>query len=277
MSTQTLGLCWGSVPGGGLFDIGRVAADNHLSVITITAGHWLDAYDSGLTEGAIRRRLDDLGVRVGVIDPLIAGLPGVPRADEVEEAMRRFFTFTEEDDRRVAEAVRAPVVNCAHFLGSAVDPALIRERVAEIAERNARSGILTTFEFIPGTGVPDLATALEVVSGSPHARVMFDTWHFARSDGRLDQLAALPPDAIGGMQINDRVPPPPGAAYVPMSGRLSPGEGELPLLEMLRAIEANSPGLDVCMEVFSEELKAMGWDAAGLHMARCGAAVMAAA
>jgi hypothetical protein len=62
-----------------------------------------------------------------------------------------------------------------------------------------------------------------------------------------------------------------------MAGRLCPGEGSLPLEQMLVYIEANSPGLDVCMEVFSAPLKEMGWAAAGRRLAASGRAVLAGA
>ena len=42
-----------------------------------------------------------------------------------------------------------------------------------------------------------------------------------------------------------------------MFGRLLPGEGELPLVPLLRDLLGREPGLTVGVEVFSEELKAL--------------------
>jgi len=42
-----------------------------------------------------------------------------------------------------------------------------------------------------------------------------------------------------------------------MGGRLLPGEGETPLVSLLRALLAKEPGLTVAVEVFSDELKAL--------------------
>ncbi|WP_157217070.1 sugar phosphate isomerase/epimerase family protein [Flavisphingomonas formosensis] len=276
-NSQKLGLCWGSVPGGTLIDIATSGAANGFACITITPGHYIDARAAGLGDGEIRARLSDLGIRVSVIDPLIGVLPGTPAPGEVDPSMRRFFTYSEEDCRRAAAGVEAPTINLAHFLGRPIETAALQDKVGEIAGRNRDAGFSTTLEFIPGTGVPNLATALSIVADIPHAGIMFDTWHFARSDGTLDELVALPPHAIGGMQISDRIPPAPGEPYVPMAGRLCPGEGELPLATMLALIEKSSPGLDICLEVFSEELKAMGWGAAGARMARTGRAALASA
>jgi len=38
-------------------------------------------------------------------------------------------------------------------------------------------------------------------------------------------------------------------------GRLLPGEGALPLAEIIRAVHANAPDLTVNAEIFSEELR----------------------
>lgn len=276
-NSQTLGLCWGSVPGGSLMDIAQTAAQNGFAFITITPGHYLDGREAGLSDGQIRAELVARDIRVSVIDPLIGALPGTPEAASVDPGLRRFFAYTEEECRRAAEATGATTINLAHFLGTPIEIGRLQDSVAGIAARNRDAGFATTLEFIPDTGVPDLATALAIVAAAADAAVMFDTWHFARSGGTLLQLAALPAGAIGGVQISDRIPPPPGEPYVPMAGRLCPGEGELPLAEMLAQIERNSPGADVGMEVFSGELKRMGWAAAGARLARTGRAALDAA
>jgi sugar phosphate isomerase/epimerase len=264
------------VPGGGLVDIVGAAGTNGFAAVTITSGHYDDALAGGMSAGEVRDLLREAGVRVAVIDPLIGALPGVPAPDAVDAAMRRYFTYTAEDCWRAAEGVGAETINLAHFLGRPVELAALQDSVARLAEANHARGFATTFEFIPGTGVPDLATALAVTQGS-RARIMLDTWHLARSGGAAEQIEALPAGAIGGVQLNDWSPPAPGEAYVPMSGRRLPGEGDLPLARILAAVEANSPGLDVCMEVFSAELAALGWQAAAARMARTGQAALDAA
>jgi sugar phosphate isomerase/epimerase len=87
--------------------------------------------------------------------------------------------------------------------------------------------------------------------------VLLDTWHFSRSGSTLEQLAALPPGTINAFQLSDRTPPPPGTPYVPMSGRSFPGDGTMPLAEIIRLCHANKPGLTAEIEVFSAELRAL--------------------
>lgn len=77
-----------------------------------------------------------------------------------------------------------------------------------------------------------------------------------------------PIDAFG-LQLN-RITPPPGSVYVPMSGRSMPGEGELPLGDIIRAALANTLGISGEVEVFNDELRALPSD---LIAARTAAAV----
>jgi len=258
---QRLGLCWGSVPGGTLLDIAQAASVAELSVIAVTPGQVADAL---VARSAVElcRRLDDLGVRVGVIDPLISPVPGTPLPADVEPRMRALFEASQEDCWRAAEAVGARTINLTHFLGVPQPRDAMREALARLAERNGAHGVASTFEFIPGTGVPDLPSAVVVTRDVPGLTIMFDMWHFARSGGRIEDIDALPPGAIGGVQLNDWLPPEPGVPYVPMSGRLMPGDGCLPLADVLARIEANSPGLDVGIEVFNADLARMERDEA---------------
>jgi sugar phosphate isomerase/epimerase len=67
---------------------------------------------------------------------------------------------------------------------------------------------------------------------------MFDTMHFGRSAARISDLAALDPQFIGYVQLCDapRIPVIEDYMEEAMFERMVPGEGELPLLDMLAAL-----------------------------------------
>ncbi len=277
MTAPSLGLCWGSVPGGSLWDIAQAASGAGLACITLHTGLWRDAIAQGASPADIRARLADLGVRVAAIDPLMGPLPGIPPLADVPPALRHFYTYTEEDCFAMAEQLGTRVVNVAHFLGDPeIGPAL-EETIAGIAGRAAARGLVITLEFSPGTGIGDLATAARMAGAIPNAKILVDTWHLARSGGTVADLLALPPGCVGGAQLSDRIAPPPGEPYVPMTGRSIPGDGELPLVDIVRALHANQPGLDMCMEVFSAEIEAMSHAEAAQCMAEAARTVVAAA
>lgn len=253
-----LALCWGTLPGTPLVELAEIAAAAGYAHITITAGLYSQALAAGETDATLRRRLKHAGIGVAVVDPLIGMLPGVPPAETVPEAYRPFLRFTAYECFAAAAALDAPTVNLAHFLGQAVPLAELAETVAQLAARGRREGRVLSIEFIPDTGIPDLATALTLAHlAGGGIGVMFDTWHFVRSNGVIEDLDGLGPHAIGGVQLSDRTPPAPGEAYVPMSGRKLPGEGEIPLVEILRRVLPAAAGVPIGVEVFSAELAAL--------------------
>lgn len=254
-----LGICWGTLIKASLPELIHEAGRNGFGTIAVTPPSYRRCLDSGTSAADLRRMLADNGVRVTVIDPLLAGLPGSPRPEDVPDNLRDGFLHDEDYCYEVAEALGAKVINLAHFLGKSVPLPDMAGAIAAISRRAAQHGLAVSLEFIPGTGMPDLVTANELVelAGESNLGVLFDTWHFVRSGGTLQQLRALPPGRINAVQISDRIPPPPGAAYVPMSGRLFPGEGEQPLDEILKGVFANNASVTVEMEVFSADLAAM--------------------
>jgi len=276
-SPPKIALCWGTLIGAPLETLVDAAGRNELAAITLTSGMYDASRARGASDPALRRRLADRGVRVHAIDPLIGVLPGTPRPDEVPAEHRSYFEFTEEDCYRAAHALQAETINLAHFGGKPVSEAAFVECVGQVARRAQREGVRLTLEFLPESAIPDLATARRIVEaiGAPNLGVMLDTWHFARTGGTVAELAALPPGVISGLQISDRRAPPPGTAYTPMFGRLLPGEGELPLPEILRVLLARDPSLIVGVEVFSEELQKLPADEVARRVALATAKVLA--
>lgn len=244
------GLCWGTVPHASATELVEAAADAGFHAVTLSQVSHADVLDDGGT--ALRAVLERTGVFVESVEPIIAPLPGLPPPAELPPDYRSFARTTTTDGAlRMARAVGARSVNVAHFLGRPVERTRLVDAIGEIVLAADRDDIDVTLEFIPGTGIADLAAALAITAevDHPRLRVLLDTWHLVRSGGGLADLATLPPRSLGGMQISDR-----GDAddevYVPMSGRLMPGEGTLPLEPMLMAALTNSPGIVVCAEVF---------------------------
>jgi sugar phosphate isomerase/epimerase len=123
-----------------------------------------------------------------------------------------------------------------------LDPDLGRtiEQFAITAEMAAERGMVSTTEFAPGLTVADLPRALEVIRQIQRSdfRLLIDTMHLIRSGSCPADLAALDPDLIGYVQLCDA----PRASQFPtymqeaMTERRVPGQGELPLLDILKAI-----------------------------------------
>lgn len=256
---KPLALCWGTVIGAPLETLIEAAGAAQLPAVTLTARMYEESRTRHGSDAALRHLLRSAQVEVHAIDPLISALPGTPSPGDVPAQNRAYFEISEDDCYRAAEALGAETINLAHFGGAAVSEQVFVDCLGGIAQRARRHGVRLTLEFLPESAIPDLALALRLTSAvaADNLAILLDVWHFARSGGTLEQLTALRPDAIGGLQISDRIAPPPGTAYAPMSGRLLPGEGELPLTAWLPALLRRQRRLTaIGVEVFSEELKA---------------------
>jgi sugar phosphate isomerase/epimerase len=270
-----IGLCCGTVVQATLPELIETAARHGFPTITARPATFAAALEAGFTESSLRRLLADAGVRVTMIDGLTRGLPGVPAPETFDPALRARLPFDaldppdEETCLRAAEVLEAPYLNVSLFRGRRVPLAEMADAIGGLCRRAAARGVAIALEFYPESGLPDLDFALGVVHscGEPNCAITLDVWHLARSGGTVEDVRRLPPGVIAGMQISDRVAPPPGATYVPLGGRLAPGEGELPLGDIIRAALANSPGISAEVEVLNDELRDLPTDAVAARIA----------
>jgi sugar phosphate isomerase/epimerase len=268
-----IGLCFGTVHQAGLLEMIELAARHGFPTLQVPPDLYFACRDEGIGAAALRRRLSDAGVRVRLIDAITAGIPGM-RSEPVAFKGRTMPRWDAAACLEANDALEAPVLNLSHYQGHAVPLAEMAEAVGAASRLAASHGVTVALEFIPESGIPTIreAQAITAACGEANCKIMLDTWHLSRGGHGAADIRALPPGAIAAFQLSDRIAPPPGTAYVPMTGRLLPGEGELPLGDIVAAALANSPGLTIEVEVFSEELAAMTADGAA---ARTAAAVQA--
>ncbi len=115
--------------------------------------------------------------------------------------------------------------------------------IAMLVELAAQRGMQTVIEFAPNLTIGDLPTALAAVKhvGRPEFTLLIDTMHFARTGATAADLAAVDPALIGYVQICD-VPMPqvaPDYFQEAMFERLAPGEGDVPLADILAAVPSD--------------------------------------
>ncbi len=118
---------------------------------------------------------------------------------------------------------------------------------AAFCELAQRYGLGAMLEFMPWTEARDLAQATRIVErcGAANAGVLIDPFHFSRSRSRMEDIALVAPSRLRYLQFCDvpaEVPPTMGAILdQARAERLFPGEGELDLLGLLRAVPADVP------------------------------------
>lgn len=137
------------------------------------------------------------------------------------------------------------------------DPAEVVERFAALCNRAGGSTVTVVLEFLPIFSIDTLAAALDVVTKAQYANgaVLVDTLHLARSGGTPDDLRTVARERLPYVQIADAPaaapdPSPAGLREEALHGRLLPGDGELPLGELLAAV----PDVPMSVELRSRRL-----------------------
>ncbi len=253
-----LELCWGTCRGLGLAELANVAGQAGFQAITIPPEMYFVARREGYSDDDLHDALDAAGVVVSVIDPLTAGLPGIPASADVAPQMRSFVQFSARECFEVASALRAPVVNVAHFLGTHEHTAQLARTVEDWCAVAAEHDVRLALEFIPGTGFPDLATTASIIQaiGAPNLGLTFDTWHFYRSGGTVADLEGLTV-RVFSVQLNDATESDAGGGYVPMVDRMLPGSGDLPLVRLVDKLLPLMPAERIGVEVFRKDFRRM--------------------
>jgi len=185
--------------------------------------------------------MDDRGVSISLGEGLLIA-PGVD--------VRSYAA-----DLDIMAELRIPRINAV-----SIEPDRDRtfDELAVLTELAAERGILTSVEPVPGLTIPDLPTALAAVEhvGRDEISLLIDTMHVARSGAGAGDLRSLPAERIGHVQLCDvplRSTKEHHYAEEAMYHRMAPGEGELPLVDMLAALPRDRVvGLEVPMRSRAE-------------------------
>ena len=240
-----------------LVELAAAAAAAGFACVTTTPALYARTVDD---VDDLRARVEEHGVRVTFIDGLCTALPGtnLPPGEP-----------TIDDCIAMAHATGAGAINLVHAAGVPTPITALADAFAVACGRAAAEDLRLAIEFLPGTGIPDFATAAAIVreAGAANGSVLLDTWHFARGGG---DFADLDDDAIamiGGVQLSDRSPDQDAMPYVPRKGRKIPGDGTLPLADVTAAISRAHPVLPIGIEVLSDEVDELGLDAGARRLA----------
>ncbi len=159
------------------------------------------------------------------------------------------------------------MIESAAYLGARTvnvngnDPDLDRlaDRFAMLCELAAERGLVIGLEFMMSTQVRTFGDAVQLIerSGVHNAAITVDALHLARSGGSAKDVAALDTGMVSYVQLCDgpaRVPPE-GYAHEASRERMLPGDGELPLRELVDAV---SPDVLLAVEAPSQRRQAQG-------------------
>ncbi|MFV0493411.1 MAG: sugar phosphate isomerase/epimerase family protein [Pseudorhodobacter sp.] len=142
-----------------------------------------------------------------------------------------------------------PVLHCCAELGISTITANsfagtfhdVANLIGKVAAKALPLGIRIGIEFIPVSKIRTAQDALEMAqaSGMPNVGIVVDALHLARSGGDAAGIARLPAPRLFAVQLCDAPaggPGDDGLGAEMRAGRLLPGEGELDLAGLMRAL-----------------------------------------
>ena len=225
-------------------------------------------WDAGLDDAAMQSTAEEHGVRILEVEYLTAwGRP----ADRDAEQQRK--------EQTVFHMARAFGVR--HLNAGLLEKLPLDDMTEAFAALCARAGpdLTVALEFMPYSGVPDLATAWRIVEDVPNAALIVDNWHWARAGQQPADLERVPAERIVSVQLCDVGAEPMEPLRAESLGhRLPPGEGYGDTVGLLRALRAHGvvPAV-MAVEVISADLVSRGVDVAARVSADAARAVLTAA
>jgi len=250
--------------GTGLVERFEAAASAGYQRVTLSPPDVVRAGTEGVTAGEVGRRARDLGLRL-TVDPVMNWYP------DSAPSPSRFAGVSADDALRITDAVGAESFSAIATATSDVPIDDLAAHFAALCDRAADFGTRVHLEFIPFTVIRDLRTGWRLVqaAGRPNGGLVFDTWHFFRSDPDFDLLRTVPGERIFQVQLDDAPAVPDGPLREETQRRLLPGDGGLDLARAVRCLESIGGLGCVGPEVISPTLAAMPiGSAAELALAR---------
>jgi sugar phosphate isomerase/epimerase len=130
--------------------------------------------------------------------------------------------------------------------GDDADHARLTAHFADLCDLAQIYGLRVDLEFMRWRAIGTLPQAEAIVrqAGKSNGAILVDALHLSRSGGKASDLIALPAQLLRAAQLCDaaaEMPATDGAAIAEArGGRLPPGEGSLPLGELLDALPADT-------------------------------------
>jgi len=248
----------------------RAAAGAGFDGIGLRAENYWDATAAGLDDAGMAEIAARHGVRILEVEYLTAWGTAPDRNQAQQDKEQTVF--------HLARAFGVGHVNAGLLEHLPVEA--ITEAFAALCDR-AGADLIVALEFMPYSGVPDLATAWRILSGAGRANsaLIVDVWHWARAGMRPSDLDPVPADRIVALQLCDVLEHPMNPPRAESLGhRLPPGHGFGDAVGVVRALRDKRvrPRI-VAVEVISADLVSQGVDVAAHTVAGAAREVLRAA
>jgi sugar phosphate isomerase/epimerase len=162
----------------------------------------------------------------------------------------------------VADACGGRHVSAGEFRSGDVDVDVAANRLGSLAGRLAARRLSLAIEPFPWSAISTVDCAVELIrgarqAGAPNVGLMVDVWHFYNCGADPSLLDTLPPDGIAAVQLNDGVPVHSDFLTEARAHRQLPGEGDLDVVSLVRAVRRAGYSGPYCVEANTEILRSL--------------------
>jgi len=233
--------------------------DEKLEAIAGAGFKGVEIFDTDLlsfsgTTADVRSMISDLGLSVVTFQPFrdFEGMPEPQRTRNFARAERKFDVMQQLGCDLLLVCSNVSPESLGGIDRAAAD-------LHELGERAAKRGLRIGFEALAwGRHINDYRDAWEVVRRADHPAVglILDTFHILARGTDLRAIRSIPRDRIFLVQVADA--PRLEMDYLSWSRhfRCLPGQGELPLMDFMEALQAtNFDGL-LSLEIFNDQFRA---------------------
>lgn len=220
----------------------------------------------GLTGPQIRRRYDDAGVKLAIVDPFVQWVPDFKIPDGYPAENISFIDHSEDDVFRMAEELEATQINVVEGLGQQHEFAALVDALGGFADRAASRGLRVGLEPMPISSIATLRQGWDLVRtiDRDNLGLTFDTWHFWRAEPDHALLRTIPGEKIFDVQMVDATNALKGDLLNDLlRHRLFAGEGEFDLVTTVKVLREIGAYRSVGPELFSDAMDALDAETVG--------------
>jgi len=259
----------------------EAAAAGGFDVLTLPYRKYMHEVGAGRSARELKAVAADRGLKLDFLDGMSGWTP-VRYPPSADAFLKNALDFGVEEALELCDAAGLRhIVAIAGFESGALPHTQLVDCFARLCERAARADIWVDLEAMPMMGLPTLRSAWDIVRDAARANsgLMFDSWHFVRGGADMNLLASIPRGRIANIQIVDgsREPRSVDLWEDAMHYRELPGQGELPLQEILQILLKTQDLRSLGPEALSDELDKLTAVEAGKLAGRTTRSILAAA
>ncbi len=207
----------------------------------------------GASAAEVRRMASDLGLAITLFQPFrdFEGLPDPLRARAFERARRKFALMQE-----LGTDLMLVCSNVSPAALGGIDRAAADFR--ELGDIAAGFGVRVGYEALAwGRHVSDHRDAWEIVRRADHPRIglILDSFHTLSRKIDPNTIRSIPGDKIFIVQLADAPLIEMDLLYWSRHFRNMPGEGDLPVVDVMRAVAATGYDGPLSLEIFNDQFR----------------------